>query len=56
MKNEIINYIVVKLLNGSNMTVEIPETWLDQNYKKLVVGAFYYCERYKSGCELLKIL
>ena len=56
MKKEIINYIIVKLFNGSDITIEIPETWLKQNYNKLIVGAFYYCERYKSGCELLKIL
>lgn len=51
-----INYIIVKLLNGSDWTVEIPETWLTKNYNKLIVGAFYYCERYKSGCEILEIL
>lgn len=50
-----INYIIVKLMNNSNI-VEIPETWLKQNYNKLIVGAFYYCEKYKCGCELLKIL
>ena len=38
-----INYIIVKLMNNSNI-VEIPEIWLKQNYNKLIVGAFYYCE------------
>lgn len=55
-KNDYINYIIVKLLNGSDFTIEIPETYLKQNYKNLIVGAFYYCEKYNCGCELIEIL
>lgn len=53
---KLIDYIIVKLLNGSDFTIEIPETYLKQNYKNLIVGAFYYCEKYNCGCELIEIL
>lgn len=54
-------YCIVKLLNGSNLTVEVPSTWLVANDKPVNVnrvhcGAFYYCTKYESGCEVLEIL
>ena len=50
--NNFIYYPIVKLMDGSEREIEVPHTWLE-NCKIPIVGAYYYCNRYKCGCQVI---